>query len=643
MKKNQRIGLLLVVFLCSFFINQNIFCQSVDIKQLTAKAQDLQSQDRMQEASKIYLTILNSYPKHEPTLINYARLLYRMDKTSEACVIFSKVNLNHLDTATSYEYGLSHFWQKKYASALTAFKRIPPGDPLSDLASYYGAICAFKLKRYTEAEFMINKAVVLPDSLQESKKNYQKYILEMKNLEEQKKLREEQQQEKRRMINEMNERRKTQEDLNTKARLEKVESKRGGTAQNIKTQPTQDNQTSSQSSKKTDILNKKVKIKTPTVNEPFFHTPKKEATLGYNFKSEGYNFFDNGSVSSYIHKAEFNFKNAPVFYVGGKVNPTVVGLQFEVGGGFSNSQGVEHRTFSYESDRDKLRIYSSFFERQDAYYDSLVRSSSDQRFYAGDETTSSTVEDESVTPPQTYTQTYEEEYEDSGLVGTIGINPWIDFPLKNLFWISLGGEADVNLRDFDFSKSASLLGGYLIFGKRFFKDEVARIYLKDKFSTILAGGSMEIYDNEASLIYEQVFLKALFLQLYTKYDYYMYAYDDTPGPASLLQVGGDFSYTFPVGFKIGLDGAFNYILDYMFASSSKDLKVLDVNVSGTSYGGRAYLGFRPSFFPWISLDLSQSYTMFSWFSEEIDQELIEKSLPDSSDCLKVALNLNLFF
>ncbi len=652
MIKSPRIRsiLLSVVCLSSFLYFSTAYSESVDIKQMTAKAQELQSQDRMQEAARVYVTILNSYPNHEPTLINYAKLLYRMDKTSEACVIFSKVNLNHLDTATTYEYGLAHFWQKKYATSYAAFKRIPPGDPLADLSSYYGAISAFKLKRYTEAEFMMNKAVVLPESLQESKKNYQKYIAEMKNFDEQKRLKEETQLEKRRAIAEMNERKRLQEEANTKARLENAENKRlqqRNQAQ-IQSQPGLPQQ--GMNKKQQDILKKRIKIKPKAAPGELFHKVQKEALVGYTYKNEKYHFFDYGSSSSTIHKANFSFKNAPVFFWG-RNNPSVLGFQLEVGGGYSISDGVEHRTFANETEKDKLRIYSSFFERQDNYYDKLQKGVIRPQtpvslgFKLDDNTNPGTQTDATVTLPAAYNQTYEEDYDDDSFVGNFGINPWIDFPLKNLFWISLGASVYMDLRDFDFDKSATSLGGYLVFGKRFIKDELARIYLKYKFYTILAGSSMEIYDNEFSLVYEQLFFKSLGIGVEAKGDYYSYAYDDIPGPTFVMSAKSDLYYMFPVGINIGTRFYYNYIFDYALASSSTDLHILDLDTSGYSYGGEGYIKFQPTYFPYISIELSGSYNMYTWdtISDAANKEKIEKSVPETSNNIKIGAGINLFF
>ena len=650
MIKSPRIRsrVLSVICLGVFFCFSQAYSESVDIKQMTAKAQELQSQDRMQEAAKVYLTILNSYPNHEPTLINYAKLLYRMDKTSEACVIFSKVNLNHLDTATTYEYGLSHFWQKKYATSYAAFKRIPPGDPLADLSSYYGAISAFKLKRYTEADYMMNKAVVLPESLQESKKNYQKYIAEMKNFDEQKRLREETQLEKRRAIAEMNERKRLQEEANTKARLENAENKRVQQRNQAQMQAGQSQQGINKKQQQ-DILKKRVKIKSKTAPSEIFHTIEKEALIGYTYKNERYQFFDYGSSSSTNNKVNFSFKNAPVFFFG-RNNPSILGFQLEVGGGYSISDGVEHRTFANETEKDKLRIYSSFFERQDIYYDKLQKGTIKTQTPASlrfklDGDNPGTQTDATVTMPQAYNQTYEEKYDDDSFTGKFGLNPWIDFPLKNLFWISLGASVYMDLRDFEFDKSATSLGGYLVFGKRFIKDELARIYLKYKFYTILAGSSMEIYDNEFSLVYEQLFFKSLGIGVEARGDYYTYAYDDIPGPTFVMSTKADLYYLFPVGINIGTRLYYNYIYDYALASSSQELHILDLDTSGYSFGGEGYIKFQPTYFPYISLEVSGSYNIYAWDtgSDTTSKEKIEKSVPETSNNIKIAAGVNLFF
>src|SRR5690606_4583050 len=85
-----------------------------------------------------------------------------------------RVNPQGFDDETSYEYGWSFYTNKQWPGALYAVQRVTKGHALFDLANYYGAICAIKLKRYDEAEDMLDKAVVLPDKLAKSRTLYVK-------------------------------------------------------------------------------------------------------------------------------------------------------------------------------------------------------------------------------------------------------------------------------------------------------------------------------------------------------------------------------------------------------------------------------------------------------------------------------------
>ena len=120
----------------------------------------------------------------------------------DAYKIFKHIDPSHLDPETSYEYAQSFYVRKKYQGALKGFKRIPNGHPLYDLAGYYGAISALKLKKYQEAQDLIENAVVLPSKLIKSRNLYKKHIqdlleaqqakeLKKQKLEEMKKIKEE--------------------------------------------------------------------------------------------------------------------------------------------------------------------------------------------------------------------------------------------------------------------------------------------------------------------------------------------------------------------------------------------------------------------------------------------------------------------
>lgn len=151
---------------------------------LFAEAQKLYNAGKFNEALVAYDRIIRKYPSHEPSIIQYAKTLYRLDRIAESYNLFARINPQYLDPETSYEYGYSSYVNQRWDAALYGFKRVPQDHALYDLANYYGALSAIKLKRYAEAEEMLDKAVVLPDKLSKSRLLYQRHVQSLKNLQE---------------------------------------------------------------------------------------------------------------------------------------------------------------------------------------------------------------------------------------------------------------------------------------------------------------------------------------------------------------------------------------------------------------------------------------------------------------------------
>lgn len=140
------------------------------------RAQKFYRAEKFGEAVIAYDQILKKYPTHEPSMIQMAKSLYRLERFRESFNVFTKINPQYLDPETSYQYGWTFYKSKKYEGALYAFNRVPKGYSLFDLANYYGAISAIKLKKYEDAADMLDKAMVLPDKLAKSKVLYHKHI-----------------------------------------------------------------------------------------------------------------------------------------------------------------------------------------------------------------------------------------------------------------------------------------------------------------------------------------------------------------------------------------------------------------------------------------------------------------------------------
>jgi tetratricopeptide (TPR) repeat protein len=146
------------------------------VRQKFDRAQKLYNAKKFGEAAIAYDQIIRRYPGHEPSLIQLAKSLYKLDRYRDAYNVFTKINPQYLDPETSYQYGWSFYKNKQYEGALYGFKRVPKGYSLFDLANYYGAISAIKMKEYDIASDMLDKAMVLPDKLAKSKNLYRKHV-----------------------------------------------------------------------------------------------------------------------------------------------------------------------------------------------------------------------------------------------------------------------------------------------------------------------------------------------------------------------------------------------------------------------------------------------------------------------------------
>ncbi len=146
------------------------------VRAMFESAQKLYDAGKFEAALGAYDALLRKFPQHDPARVQLAKTLYRLDRIKDAYGVFAQVNPQHLDPETAYEYGWSFYTNKQYEGALYAFQRVPKGHALFDLGNYYGAICAIKLKKYEDAEDMLEKAVVLPDKLAKSRSLYIKHV-----------------------------------------------------------------------------------------------------------------------------------------------------------------------------------------------------------------------------------------------------------------------------------------------------------------------------------------------------------------------------------------------------------------------------------------------------------------------------------
>lgn len=172
------------------------------VVQKFANAMSLFEAGKFNDALVAFDSIHRQYPAHEPTIVQYAKTLYRLERIPESYNLFARINPQYLDPETAYEYGYAFYVQNQFEGALFSFKRVPLDHALYDLASYYAAMSAIRLKRYAEAEDLLDKAVVLPDKLARNKSLYQRHVASLRLLQERAELEKNTAEEKKRLTTE---------------------------------------------------------------------------------------------------------------------------------------------------------------------------------------------------------------------------------------------------------------------------------------------------------------------------------------------------------------------------------------------------------------------------------------------------------
>jgi tetratricopeptide (TPR) repeat protein len=282
---------------------------------LFSQAQNLFLAGKFAEALVAYDRILKKYPGHEPSTIQYAKTLYRLDRIPESYNLFARINPQYLDPETSYEYGYAAYVNNRWDAALFGFKRVPQDHALYDLANYYGALSAIKLQRYAEADDMLDKAVVLPDKLAKSKPMYQKHVQSLRQLQE-------------------------KNELDQSAALERDRLKQKAQPAPIPPSTPDNGATKSVAAAYEHLgfmaVDRYVTMRVRKDHQAQDHSGYSETT------------FDNDV-------AEFTFRHGPVVpFLSRKNQPesSAVGLQLKAGVEDVNSKGVQERLVVYESSRD---------------------------------------------------------------------------------------------------------------------------------------------------------------------------------------------------------------------------------------------------------------------------------------------------
>lgn len=140
------------------------------------RAAEFFAQGNYTKALDLYLRVVKSSPDDLVATVGAARSYYHLEQWDEAQDWFARTKGAQLETEATYEQAHTYMHFKKYPEALEHFKRIPKGHALYDLANYFGGICAVKLKRYGEAQTLMENAVTLPEKYQKSRAVYEKHI-----------------------------------------------------------------------------------------------------------------------------------------------------------------------------------------------------------------------------------------------------------------------------------------------------------------------------------------------------------------------------------------------------------------------------------------------------------------------------------
>lgn len=142
----------------------------------TEEAFQLFRNGQYEKAAEFFKALLKKNPDDKQAQLGLARCYYHQENWSDALLQFRKTNLENLDPEASYEYAQTFFHYELYSSALKGFRRVPRDNSLYGLAQYFGGIAALKLKRYKEAQDLMEGAVNLPEAYQLQKEVYQRHI-----------------------------------------------------------------------------------------------------------------------------------------------------------------------------------------------------------------------------------------------------------------------------------------------------------------------------------------------------------------------------------------------------------------------------------------------------------------------------------
>lgn len=424
------------------------------------EAQKFYDQEKYNEAIVIYDQILRKYPGHSPTITQYAKALYRLERIGDSYYLFARVNPQYLDADTLYEYAQSFYFQHQWVGALFAFERVPKDHALYDLSNYYGGICALRLRRFDQAEGMMEKALVLPDKLARSRSTYLQHLTELRLLREKQGL----------------------------AAERRQEEQKGNISAN------------------NSAANNPAAVATPG---PYVHKGfrkvKRHAKVGVKSKNQLSDFHGYGDKTSRINETFFEFKNGPLiplpFAIG--ENHAAIGMTVMLKAVDLVVKGEEQRNVVRDDSVDIVRIQS-------------------------------------------------QEQRDLTQNGQVSLTPWIEIPVVNDFWISLGGDFYFLYPDFKRAGRSGSRAGRLDFGRKW---EQVSVINRNSYMEVLDAETKPI-SNVAHFEIEAVTKAADLVSLTTTgiHEQFNYTDETLDGPDASSRVSGELEFSLLEVFGLYVSG-----------------------------------------------------------------------------------------
>ncbi|MDA9951119.1 hypothetical protein N9D31_00965, partial [Oligoflexaceae bacterium] len=271
-------------------------------------------QGKYKESLYVLSDLLKKYPDHTSAQMLMAKSFYRLERQNEAYALFSRMNPQFFDPETSYEFATTMYRAKQYPSALYGYKNVPKTHSLHDLANYYGALSAIKVRKFKIAEDMMERAVVLPNKLAKSRTQYLKHLTELRLLRE-------------------------KQEIAKQKKRERERLRKGKKTKNQKPRKAEDSG------------------KVAEYTHAGSMNVSRAANVSIQSKNQISEFHGYAKDTAKIQITSFSFTQGPLWTFGKSMKRrTALGLQIAAGATDVFSKGNEQRNFVFDDSKDILRI-----------------------------------------------------------------------------------------------------------------------------------------------------------------------------------------------------------------------------------------------------------------------------------------------